>query len=929
MVCGVEKQLGLERKFLWEKPVMHTKRSDESHTLDHRRVCPTSARWLLLSLLVAAFATVDAHAQTTLTINGAGGVNPSGSDGLKTEIQIDEVGLSAVAVNEQSTMAGNGNWCCGPPPTARSVLLTVGERVVAASGLYQSVTLLASSGSASTSGPVSGSGSATLRYVAVLEGRTYQFDRRIDYTFPNGFVRETYTFTIPVGNTEPVRFYYGGDAAPGGSDVGYGIMLASPVRSIISLNPQSEVQLFLREVQGGRAFDGVSAARLGSGMFKAMSGEELGFVAEASEHDAELYIQWTLGSSPGTFVGAFEAGSGPQAVSVEAAFADETLAATEESALNISLVSTRLQPESDLGFTLQLPAGLVISGTATSNCGGTLTATEGSSEVSLAGAAVAGASNCLITIPLEASSGGTYTITSAAVTNVTGVANGVATSSIEFVAAPPGAPTNVVVTPSPETLSIAFTAPDPGDEPITSYEYSLNGGTSWNTTTATNSPIEVTGLTNGTTYLVAVRAVSAAGEGAASATVPGTPADVPAAPTSLEATAGDGTLSVSFVITDDGGSAVTDIEYALDGGAFVSSGTSTSPIVIDDLLNGSSYAVVLRAVNATGTSAESEVVTGTPVAAPAAPTLVAVTAGDRALFVSYALNSDNGSPVTDVEYSIDDGQTYSSAGLTNPFTIRGLTNDETYEVRIRAINAIGTSATSAMVPGTPVEPGTLLVKTSTEPAGPHCTHGGIKIEVGNDNDDSAALDDDEVLQTQYVCNGAPGQDGEDGEDGAPGQDGEDGEDGAPGRDGEDGEDGVPGQNGEDGEDGVPGRDGQDGADGADGEDGAPGRDGASSEDGKSALVTTRAATEEECATGGTSFESGVDDDGDGTLDADEVDSKASVCNGADGFVDDDTDGVDDRVELAGGTNCNSSGTEPSVVALAAALALVLRRRRRA
>jgi uncharacterized protein (TIGR03382 family) len=329
---------------------------------------------------------------------------------------------------------------------------------------------------------------------------------------------------------------------------------------------------------------------------------------------------------------------------------------------------------------------------------------------------------------------------------------------------------------------------------------------------------------------------------------------------------------------------VTDIEYAVDGGTFVSSGAATSPVVIAGLTNGTTYAVVLRAVNATGTSADSAAVTGMPVAAPAAPTLVAVNGGDRRLVVSYTLNSNNGSAVTDVEYSVDDGVTFASAGLANPFTIRRLTNDQNYQVRVRAVNAIGTSAASAMLPGTPVAPGTLMVKASPEPAGDHCTHGGVKIEFGNDNDDSGALDDSEVTQTQYACNGAPGDDGLNGNDGAPG---------------------------------------------INGNDGATGATGATGAAGKDALVTTRAATAEECATGGTVVVTGIDDDANGALDVAEVDSSAAVCNGADGFVDSDTDGVDDRVELVGGTNCNSSGAEPSVALLVAGLTLALRRRRRA
>jgi hypothetical protein len=78
----------------------------------------------------------------------------------------------------------------------------------------------------------------------------------------------------------------------------------------------------------------------------------------------------------------------------------------------------------------------------------------------------------------------------------------------------------------------------------------------------------------------------------------------------------------------------------------------------------------------------------------------------------------------------------------------------------------------------------------------------------------AARDPFPEAETVYPSgNCAPGQDGQDGTDGAPGQDGQDGTDGAPGQ---------PGQAGQDGTDGAPGQPGQAGQDGTDGAAGAPG-----------------------------------------------------------------------------------------------------------
>ena len=52
-----------------------------------------------------------------------------------------------------------------------------------------------------------------------------------------------------------------------------------------------------------------------------------------------------------------------------------------------------------------------------------------------------------------------------------------------------------------------------------------------------------------------------------------------------------------------------------------------------------------------------------------------------------------------------------------------------------------------------------LVLTSTEPSGSNCADGGIKIEVGVDDNDDGNLQSSEIDQTTYICNGADGVDG--------------------------------------------------------------------------------------------------------------------------------------------------------------------------
>ena len=97
---------------------------------------------------------------------------------------------------------------------------------------------------------------------------------------------------------------------------------------------------------------------------------------------------------------------------------------------------------------------------------------------------------------------------------------------------------------------------------------------------------------------------------------------VPAAPTSLVATPGDGQASVTFTPGSDHGSAILNYEYSQDNGNTwnaLSPARTGSPITISGLVNGTSYQVVLRALSALGPGAASAPVLVVP-QAPASPT---------------------------------------------------------------------------------------------------------------------------------------------------------------------------------------------------------------------------------------------------------------------------------------------------------------------
>ncbi len=138
-------------------------------------------------------------------------------------------------------------------------------------------------------------------------------------------------------------------------------------------------------------------------------------------------------------------------------------------------------------------------------------------------------------------------------------------------------------------------------------------------TGGTNSITAPTALSNTVRYRKAVRFDSAGdlfvSDGTNFVTVGKSAGFLPEAPLITGITSGDEQLSVAFTAGGDGGKAITNYEYSLDGGsnwvAFAPVDT-TSPVVITGLTNGVKYNVLLRAVNITGSGPASNSESGTP-----------------------------------------------------------------------------------------------------------------------------------------------------------------------------------------------------------------------------------------------------------------------------------------------------------------------------
>ena len=201
-------------------------------------------------------------------------------------------------------------------------------------------------------------------------------------------------------------------------------------------------------------------------------------------------------------------------------------------------------------------------------------------------------------------------------------------SSFVISATTASAPTITSITPANGQLSVAFTAPtSDGGSAITIYQYSTNNGTSWTTraTGTTASPLVITGLTNGTTYTVRVRAVNGVGNGTASNSMTGTPNN-PVAPSNSVAPAITGTTTVGQTLTTStgtwAGSPTPTFGYQWErcdssgANCVILAGATASTYVLVSGDAGSTMRTIVTGTNglgsATGTSAQTAVIAEAP-----------------------------------------------------------------------------------------------------------------------------------------------------------------------------------------------------------------------------------------------------------------------------------------------------------------------------
>ena len=279
----------------------------------------------------------------------------------------------------------------------------------------------------------------------------------------------------------------------------------------------------------------------------------------------------------------------------------------------------------------------------------------------------------------------------------------------------PDVPTGLDATRGDRQVMLSWTQPSGGAE-VTGYEYEQDVSGRWISTGSTDTDYTVRNLTNGQSYTFRVRAVNSAGASAASAASANViPATVPGAPASLGVTGGDREVMLSWTApASNGGDSITGYEYEQSGsGTWISTGGTDTTTTVLSLTNGQPYRFRVRALNSVGPGAASAPSANvTPATGPGAPAGLSATVSDQQVVLIWTAPGNNGGArILRYEYELDFSGTWTSTGGTaTGTTVRNLTNGQSYDFRVRAVNRVGagleSSSESAMPTSTLVAPDT-------------------------------------------------------------------------------------------------------------------------------------------------------------------------------------------------------------------------------
>ena len=201
------------------------------------------------------------------------------------------------------------------------------------------------------------------------------------------------------------------------------------------------------------------------------------------------------------------------------------------------------------------------------------------------------------------------------------------------------------------------------------------------------------------TFLAGCGSLSSSGGGGGGGTQP------PAAPTGLQATAGNAQISLTWNASS-GATSYNVKRSTTNGGPYATIASPATPSYTSTgLTNGTPYYYVVTAVNSAGESNPSSQATATPIASvtiPPTPTGLQATAGNAQITLTW--NASSGATSYNVKLSTTNGGPYTTIASPTAasYTNTSLTNGTPYYYVVTAVNSAGESNPSSQATATPV-----------------------------------------------------------------------------------------------------------------------------------------------------------------------------------------------------------------------------------
>ena len=287
----------------------------------------------------------------------------------------------------------------------------------------------------------------------------------------------------------------------------------------------------------------------------------------------------------------------------------------------------------------------------------------------------------------------------------------------------PGTPTLNSASSGTNSVALAWSAPSDGGSAITGYRIyraTASGGETVLTTIGNATGWTDTGVNAGTTYYYQVAAINSVGEGLRSNERSATPTSAPtapAAPSLSPATAGNGSVALTWTAPASNGAAITGYKVYRGTSSgnetlWANLGTGTS-WTDTSAANGTTYYYQVSAVNSVGEGSRSNERSATPAApatVPASPSLNVPSAGNASVFLSWSAPSDGGAAITGYKVyrgtSSGNESLYANLGTGTSWTDTNASNGVTYYYQVSAVNSVGEGPRSSERSATPAAPAT-------------------------------------------------------------------------------------------------------------------------------------------------------------------------------------------------------------------------------